>query len=212
MRKPVALVVVAVAAALVTVLSMSPTTTFATSYTGGATINEMQALSTCNPNPAPAGGGGTAGVTYDSVTNLLTLDITFSNLSGPATAAHFHGPASPGMNAGIQVTITDLTSPSQGMATITDAQEADLLAGMYYINYHTSACPGGEIRGQVSLAPAGSVGGIVEQPEAANHAAAQPAESSSHLGLIAGLSALGAAVAVVAIGGAAWYARSRRTF
>jgi hypothetical protein len=198
-----------VAAALVTMLSMSPTTTFATPYTGGATMNEMQALSTCNPNPAPSGSGGSAGVTYDSVTNELTWDITFSNLSGSAISAHFHGPASPGMDAGIQVTISDLTSPSQGMTTISDAQEADLLAGLYYVNYHTSACPGGEIRGQVSLSPAGGVGGIVELPVADGNAVAQPAGPSSHTGLIAGLSALGAVV-VVAAGGAAWYARRRR--
>jgi hypothetical protein len=208
MRKPIALVV-AVAAALVTMLSMSPTTTYATSYTGGTTMNEMQALSTCNPNPAPSGSGGSGGFTYDSVTNELTWDVTFSNLSGAAIAAHFHGPANPGMDAGIQVTITDLTSPSQGMATISEAQEADLLAGLYYVNYHTSACPGGEIRGQVNIAPKGSVGGVVELPVADGNAVAQPAGSGSHTGLIVGLSALGAVV-VVAGGGAAWYARRRR--
>jgi len=202
--------VIAMATALVTMFSLSPSPTFATSYNGGATINESQALTTCNPNPAPPNGGGSAGVTYDSVTNVLTWDITFSNLSAAPTAAHFHGPAIPGQDAGIQVPITDLTSPSMGTATITDAQETDLLAGKYYINYHTAACPGGEIRGQVSLSAVVSVGGIAEQPAAASHAVSQGASgSSSHMGLIAGLATLGAAV-TVALGGAAWYARRRR--
>jgi hypothetical protein len=37
-----------------------------------------------------------------------------------------------------------------GSATLTDAQAADLLAGKDYINIHTAANPGGEIRGQVT--------------------------------------------------------------
>jgi len=201
------------AAALVTFLSLSPPATQATMYNGTATINEAQALSTCNPNPAPAGGGGSGMMTYDSVTNMLTWSITFMNLSGLPLAAHFHGPAMPGVDAGIQVTITDLTSPSTGSATITEAQEADLLAGLYYINYHTSACAGGEIRGQVSMAavatptPAG-VGGIAELPEVAGDGAQTASGSGHDSALLAGMGALGAAL--IALTGAAWYARRRR--
>ncbi len=43
-----------------------------------------------------------------------------------------------------------MTSPVSGQATLTDAQAADLLAGRWYINLHTAANPGGEIRGQVT--------------------------------------------------------------
>ena len=42
------------------------------------------------------------------------------------------------------------SSPVEGSATLTDAQAADLAAGRYYINIHTAANPGGEIRGQVT--------------------------------------------------------------
>ena len=42
------------------------------------------------------------------------------------------------------------SSPVEGSATLTDAQAADLMAGKYYINIHTAANPGGEIRGQVT--------------------------------------------------------------
>jgi hypothetical protein len=96
-------------------------------------------------------GTGTADVDYDAATKKLTWTLTYSGLSGPATAAHFHGPAEAGKNAGVKVPIANATSsPAEGSATLTDEQAADLLAGKYYINVHTAANPGGEIRGQVS--------------------------------------------------------------
>ena len=96
-------------------------------------------------------GTGTADVDYDAATKKLTWTLTYSGLSGPATAAHFHGPAEAGKNAGVKVPIANATSsPAEGSATLTDEQAADLLAGKYYINVHTAANPGGEIRGQVT--------------------------------------------------------------
>jgi CHRD domain len=96
-------------------------------------------------------GTGSADVDYDAATKKLTWKLTYSGLSGPATAAHFHGPAEAGKNAGVAVAIPNATaSPAEGSATLTDAQAADLMAGKYYINVHTAANPGGEIRGQVS--------------------------------------------------------------
>jgi hypothetical protein len=80
----------------------------------------------------------------------LSWRITYSGLSGPPTAAHFHGPAQPSTNAGVAVPIPNVATSPQGSATLTDAQAADLLAGRYYINIHTAANPGGEIRGQVT--------------------------------------------------------------
>src|SRR5262249_11634457 len=38
-------------------------------------------------------GKGTADLTYDTTNKELNWTITFEGLSGPATAAHFHGPA-----------------------------------------------------------------------------------------------------------------------
>jgi hypothetical protein len=100
--------------------------------------------------PTTSAGTGTANVTWNSDTKELSWTIEFSGLSGPATAAHFHGPADPGANAGPVVTIDDLESPSEGKATLTDEQAADLAAGKWYINVHTAASPDGEIRGQVT--------------------------------------------------------------
>jgi hypothetical protein len=100
--------------------------------------------------PNASAGKGTADIDYDAATKKLTWKLTYSGLSGPATAAHFHGPAEPGKNAGVAVAIPNAgTSPAEGSATLTDAQAADLMAGKYYVNVHTAANPGGEIRGQV---------------------------------------------------------------
>jgi len=99
--------------------------------------------------PNASKGTGALTSTYDTATKKLTWSVTFSGLSGPATAAHFHGPAAAGANAGVVVPQKDgLTSPMKGEATLTDAQAADLMAGKWYFNIHTEANKGGEIRGQ----------------------------------------------------------------
>ena len=95
-------------------------------------------------------GTGTGDVTFDTATKTLSWKLTYSDLSGPATMAHFHGPAEPGKNAGVAVPITNTASGTEGTATLTDTQAADLMAGKYYMNVHTAANPGGEIRGQVT--------------------------------------------------------------
>jgi hypothetical protein len=100
--------------------------------------------------PVETAGTGSADVTWNSGTKELSWTIDFSGLSGPATAAHFHGPADPGANAGPVITIEDLESPSEGTATLTDEQAADLAAGKWYVNVHTAANPDGELRGQVT--------------------------------------------------------------
>jgi hypothetical protein len=100
----------------------------------------------------PASANGSASVKLDTVTNLLTWNISFDGLSGPAQAAHFHGPAGPGTATGVQVNIgtaSGLDSPMIGSAVIDDTQETDLLAGSWYINIHTELNQSGEIRGQV---------------------------------------------------------------
>lgn len=95
-------------------------------------------------------GTGTVEATFDTETNVFTYTIEYSGLTGDATAAHFHGPAAPGENAGPVVPVEGaLASPISGMATLDDTQEADLLAGKWYFNVHTAQYPDGELRGQV---------------------------------------------------------------
>lgn len=101
--------------------------------------------------PTATKGAGAVDATYDTATHLLRWTVTYENLTGPATAAHFHGPAPVGQNAGVQVPIPkdELASPIKGSKELTDAQVAELTSGKWYFNVHTKAHPAGEIRGQV---------------------------------------------------------------
>ena len=110
--------------------------------------------------PAQTAGSGSANLTYDAGTRVVTWDISFSGLSSPATMAHFHGPAAAGKNAGVKVGISqkgamDVTSPLMGQATLSPDDAKILEAGDMYINVHSKDHPSGEIRGQV-MVPKGS--------------------------------------------------------
>ena len=98
-------------------------------------------------------GTGAVDATYDAATKTLTWTIDYSGLSGPAIAAHFHGPAPVGKPAGVEVPIQgSLDSPIKGSATLTDAEAKDLTDGMMYFNIHTAEHKPGEIRGQLEKA------------------------------------------------------------
>ena len=107
----------------------------------------MNAASQVPPNMTRGSGMAEAWLNKD--TNVLKYKITYSGLSGPATAAHFHGPASAGENAGVVLPFANAASPIEGQATLTPAQAADLMTGKWYANVHTAANPAGEIRGQL---------------------------------------------------------------
>ncbi len=101
--------------------------------------------------PNTTGGTGSLDATLDKSSSTLSWKLTYSGLTGPATAAHFHGPAAPGANAPVVVPFPSPDSPAQGQALLTPSQVADLTAGKWYVNVHTAANKGGEIRGQVTL-------------------------------------------------------------
>ena len=109
------------------------------------------------PNASTA--TGTIVGVYDDVNNTIYYNIVFSGLSANATAAHFHAPAVPGVNAGVTLGHagfpTAVTSGNYSKIDVfTDAQETNLKAGLMYSNIHTSLLPGGEIRAQIILGAA----------------------------------------------------------
>jgi hypothetical protein len=110
-------------------------------------VAELKASTEVPPNDSA--GAGTLTATYDTVSKKLAYTVSYAGLTGPATAAHFHGPAAAGTNAGVAVPVKDVASPIKAEATLTDAQAADLQGGKWYFNVHTEKNKGGEIRGQL---------------------------------------------------------------
>ena len=115
------------------------------------TYHFMAPLSTAAEVPVKSGPGtGTVDAILDTVSSKLSYTITYAGLSGPATAAHFHGPASATETAGVAIKINgNLASPIRGEATLTHEQAESLLRGQWYVNIHTANNPSGEIRGQL---------------------------------------------------------------
>ncbi len=99
--------------------------------------------------PTASAGTGSVTATYDTNSKKLTWKGSYSGLTGPATAAHFHGPAPSGKNADVMVPISPNGPSFEGSATLTDAQAKALMDGDVYVNVHTAANKGGEIRGQL---------------------------------------------------------------
>lgn len=104
--------------------------------------------------PLTIAGKGTAVLTWNPSTRVVTWDITDSGLTGPVTMAHFHnGPA--GKNGPVVIWLTKRGKATagaiKGKTTLTPAQAKQFEAGDLYINVHTKAHPAGEIRGQVKL-------------------------------------------------------------
>jgi hypothetical protein len=104
------------------------------------------------PNPSKA--TGTAVFVYNKTTKILTGTVSYTGLT--PIAGHIHKAAS-GVSGPVIFPFSSLTNPvSFTSAAFTEAQEADLFAGLYYVNLHTPALlngvvgyPGGEIRGQL---------------------------------------------------------------
>jgi hypothetical protein len=92
--------------------------------------------------------------TLNTVTHKLTYKITYSGLSGPVAAAHFHGPAAVGQDAGVMLPIPGpYKSGMHGTVTADAATEKAMLGGMTYVNLHTAKYPAGEARAQVTFSP-----------------------------------------------------------
>lgn len=99
---------------------------------------------------------GSMDVVYNKDTRTLSYTIRWNSLSGTIVGSHIHGTASKGFNAGILQDFTSsipkvLSGTYSGSVLIDGVvfKEEELLLGRYYINLHTPANTGGEIRGQI---------------------------------------------------------------
>ena len=118
-----------------------------------ATLNAGQEVPKPKGNVARARGAFSATVTKTGSTAVLTWRLSFSGLTGRAVAAHIHtgrrGVAGPVALA--------LCGPCRAGATGRATLKASLLAalesGRAYVNVHTARNAGGEIRGQIPVAP-----------------------------------------------------------
>ncbi|MHB8469739.1 MAG: CHRD domain-containing protein [Gaiellaceae bacterium] len=82
--------------------------------------------------------------------STLTWRLTFSGLTGAATAAHIHVG---GMGKAGNVVIAlcgPCKSGVKGTAKLTKAVAKDLTKHLLYVNVHTAKNPAGEIRGQLA--------------------------------------------------------------
>ena len=133
-------------------------------------------------SPVTTSGTGSATVVISADRSTITYLVTYSGLSGAAVAAHIHtaaaganGPIilpfpSPASPISGSFTATDLT-PAGGVTTFAQAIAA-IEGGTTYVNIHTAAHPGGEIRGQLGLAGAGPVATPTPAPTVAPTAVA----------------------------------------
>lgn len=103
--------------------------------------------------PASVGSGSVTAL-YDAGTRVLMYSVVYQlNPGATPTAAHFHGPALLGANAGVAIGLPSIATTNAGRMTgsltLTPAQEADLLAGRWYFNLHSTLAAAGELRAQM---------------------------------------------------------------
>lgn len=101
-------------------------------------------------NEVPANGStatGTAVLKFNKTTKIFTVTVTHT-IATPS-GGHIHKAAA-GTNGGVVFPFGTLASPiNYTSVALSPEQEADLMAGLYYVNIHSATFPGGEIRGQL---------------------------------------------------------------
>jgi hypothetical protein len=101
--------------------------------------------------PVPGNGRGVGWFKFDTVANSIDYAFTYTLLGSPENAAHIHGFSAPGVPAGIKFNL-GLGFHKTGVLNYPGGDEASYLNGLAYVNIHTNAFGGGEIRGQILAA------------------------------------------------------------
>ena len=96
----------------------------------------------------PSAGSGNMFVAFDTTAHQLGYYVRSGGLLAADTAAHIHGFSPPGVNSGVLHNL-GVGDPKKGSWTYGAANEANVMNGLTYINIHSAAFPGGEIRGQI---------------------------------------------------------------
>ena len=121
------------------VITPKNTVTFTVTLNGANEVPANESMAT-----------GTATYKYNKITHQLSGTATFSGMT--ATASHIHkGDSTVSGPVVIPLDVTPpVTSPiTLEPTTLDSTQRADLMNGLYYVNIHSEAYPGGEIRGQL---------------------------------------------------------------
>jgi hypothetical protein len=100
--------------------------------------------------PVPTSALGTGFFEMDRAANTLKVRLTFTGLLGPEISAHIHGFAGPGAPGGVLFGLPAGNTKDAAWA-FAEADEANIIAGLTYVNIHSTAFGGGEIRGQILL-------------------------------------------------------------
>lgn len=130
-----------------------------------------------NERPNPVATAGTGQGLFLLVGDQLTFEINYRNLTGAATMAHIHGPATADAAAPVLISLEPFNGgafgPSGGFSgtvTLTTTQLVAVASGLTYVNVHTEANGGGEIRGQIlpnitAVPLSTSLSGVFERPD-----------------------------------------------
>ncbi|GAA4021593.1 hypothetical protein GCM10022409_01580 [Hymenobacter glaciei] len=108
---------------------------------------------------------GVAAITVNATRDTIFIQAAFSGLSGAVTGVHFHD-APAGANAPVSVNLLSMLRGNRlsgflAGTQVTPNRIALLLRGLVYLNVHTAANPGGEIRGQVLVESDGALAGVL---------------------------------------------------
>lgn len=138
---------IALALALAAILTMSLATVSAqTAFTAKITMTGAAEV----PGPGDPDASGTAKILIVPANGLVCWQLSWTGIEEPITGAHIHGPASVTEDAGVLVPLS--TDPAKGCTRV-DPALAAAIAGSpsnYYVNVHSTAFPGGAIRGQLA--------------------------------------------------------------